>query len=192
MSSEGAGSSSVAAPEAESGGMSVPKAEFIDDVAAFLEGKDADRILSQLQENLRTYRMIQEDLVQKRVRTLTKLPELQRAVEIVKHLIEKQESGEATVTDFQLAEGVYAKAKITGAKTVNLWLGAGVMLEYGLEEALTLLQENEANCRANLKTNEESTAYIKDSITTTEVSMSRIYNHDLERRRKAKDSGRSS
>ncbi len=172
--------------------MTVPKAEFIEDVATFLEGKDTDRILAQLQENLRTYRMIQEDLVQKRVRTLTKLPELQRAVEIVKHLIEKQESGEVTVTDFQLAEGVYAKAKIAGAKTVNLWLGAGVMLEYGLEEALTLLQENEANCRANLKTNEESTAYIKDSITTTEVSISRIYNHDLERRRKAKESGGNS
>ncbi|KAG2430650.1 hypothetical protein HYH02_013648 [Chlamydomonas schloesseri] len=191
MSSEGAGSSSGPSPS-ESGGMTVPKAEFIEDVASFLQDKDADRILAQLQENLRTYRMIQEDLVQKRVRTLTKLPELQRAVEIVKHLIEKQESGEATITDFQLAEGVYAKAKIAGAKTVNLWLGAGVMLEYGLEEALTLLQENEANCRANLKTNEESTAYIKDSITTTEVSISRIYNHDLERRRKVKESGGNS
>ncbi|GLC45003.1 hypothetical protein PLESTB_001744700 [Pleodorina starrii] len=184
MSSDGAGPS---APAEQS--MSIPRAEFIEDVAKFMEDKDADKVLGQLNENIRTYRMIQGDLEQKRMRTMTKLPELRRAVEIVKQLIEKQEAGDEVVTDFMLAEGAYAKAKIKGAKTVNLWLGAGVMLEYPLEEASLLLQENEANCRANLKTNEESLAFIKDSITTTEVSIARIYNYDLERRRKTKEEG---
>ncbi|KXZ52185.1 hypothetical protein GPECTOR_10g815 [Gonium pectorale] len=184
MSSEGAGPSSAAEQ-----GVTVPKAEFIENVAEFMEGKDADRVLAQLQENIRTYRMIQEDLVQKRMRTLTKLPELRRAVEIVKQLIEKEGGSDEVTADFQLAEGVYAKGKIKGATTVNLWLGADVMLEYPLEEARTLLEENEANCRANLKTNEESMAYIKDSITTTEVSIARIYNYDIERRRKEKEQG---
>jgi prefoldin subunit 5 len=184
MSSAGAGPSAPADQ-----GVPVPKAEFIEDVAKFMEDKDADKILSQLQENIRTYRMIQEDLMHKRARTLTKLPELRRAVEIVKQLIEKQESEEEVTVDFMLTEGAYAKAKIRGAKTVNLWLGAGVMLEYPLEEAHVLLEENEANCRANLKTNEESMAFIKDSVTTTEVSVARIYNYDLERRRKIKEEG---
>ncbi|KAG2500103.1 hypothetical protein HYH03_001686 [Edaphochlamys debaryana] len=186
----GPSSSSPAAPEQS--GVPVPKAEFIEDVAAFLADKDADKVLAQLQDNLRTYRMIQDDLAQKRGRTMQKLPELRRAVEIVKELIERESAGEATTTDFLLAEGVYAKAKIKGAKTVNLWLGADVMLEYPLEEAATLLAENESNCRANLKTNEESLAFIKDSITTTEVSIARVYNFDLERRRKHKDAGGSS
>ncbi|GIL77873.1 hypothetical protein Vretimale_6513 [Volvox reticuliferus] len=184
MSSGGAGPSAAADQ-----GVPVPKAEFIEDVAKFMEDKDADKVLAQLQENIRTYRMIQEDLMQRRVRTMTKLPELRRAVDIVKQLIEKQEEGEEVITDFMLAEGAYAKAKIKGAKSVNLWLGAGVMLEYPLEEAHALLEENEANCRANLKTNEDSMALIKDSITTTEVSVARIYNYDLERRRKIKEEG---
>ncbi|GIL50049.1 hypothetical protein Vafri_6355 [Volvox africanus] len=183
--SSGGASPSTAADQ----GVPVPKAEFIDDVAKFMEDKDADKVLAQLQENIRTYRMIQEDLMQRRVRTMTKLPELRRAVDIVKQLIEKQESGDEVITDFMLAEGAYAKAKIKGAKSVNLWLGAGVMLEYPLEEARTLLEENEANCRANLKTNEDSMALIKDSITTTEVSVARIYNYDLERRRRIKEEG---
>lgn len=170
-------------------GVPVPKAEFIEDVAEFMEHKDSDKVLAQLHENIRTYRMIQEDLMHRRMRTSTKLPELRRAVDIVKQLIEKQSNAEEVITDFMLAEGAYAKAKIRGAKTVNLWLGAGVMLEYPLEEALVLLEENEANCRANLKTNEESMALIKDSITTTEVSIARIYNYDLERRRKMKEEG---
>ncbi|PNH02910.1 putative prefoldin subunit 3 [Tetrabaena socialis] len=188
MSSEAA-DTAVAAPE---GGVEVPKAEFIDDVAEFLKDKDTDRVLAQLQENMRTYRMVQEDLLQRRVRTLNKLPELKRAVEIVKQLIERQSTGEDTTADFMLAEGVYSKAKITDAKSVNLWLGADVMLEYPLEEARTLLEENEANCRANLKTNEESVSYIKDSMTTTEVAIARIYNFDVERRRKQKEAGGSS
>ncbi len=169
--------------------MVVPKAEFIENVDQYLEGKDVDKVLAQLQENLRTYRMIEQDLLQKRVRSLSKLPELQRAIDIVKQLLDKQASGESTTTDFMLAEGVYAKAKIDGAKTVNLWLGAGVMLEYPLDEALSLLEENQSNCRANLKTNEENMAYMKDSITVTEVSIARIYNADLERRRKQKEEG---
>lgn len=37
--------------------------------------------------------------------------------------------------DYELAEGVYAKSKLTGARTVNLWLGAGIMAEYSLQEA---------------------------------------------------------
>ncbi|EFJ53154.1 hypothetical protein VOLCADRAFT_78822 [Volvox carteri f. nagariensis] len=184
MSSGGAGPSAPADQ-----GVPVPKAEFIEDVAKFMEDKDADKILAQLHENIRTYRMIQEDLSQRRTRTITKLPELRRAVDIVRQLIEKQSTSDEVVADFMLAEGAYAKAKIKGAKTVNLWLGAGVMLEYPLAEARALLEENEANCRANLKTNEESMALIQDSITTTEVSIARIYNYDLERRRKMKEEG---
>ncbi len=43
------------------------------------------------------------------------------------------------VVDYQLADNVYAKARIKPVETVNLWLGANVMLEYGLDEAVELL-----------------------------------------------------
>ena len=41
--------------------------------------------------------------------------------------------------DFSLSEQAYAKATIRKVKTVNLWLGAQVMLEYELDEAKDLL-----------------------------------------------------
>ena len=130
----------AAAEPADVGTITIPKAEFIEDVAAFMDGKDADKVILQLQENVRTYRLLQDDLAQKRARTMQKLPELRRAIEIVEQLTEKKEAGEPTMTDFHIAEGVYAKARIPKAETVNLWLGADVMLEYPLEEALTLLK----------------------------------------------------
>jgi prefoldin subunit 5 len=141
----------AAAAEAAEGTITIPKAEFLDDVPAFMEGKDADKVISQLQENVRTYRMLQDDLAQKRGRTMQKLPELRRAIEIVEQLIEKKAAGEPTVTDFVISEGVYAKARIPKAETVNLWLGADVMLEYPLEEALTLLKVRAAAGRHRYK-----------------------------------------
>ena len=170
-------------------GQTIPKVEFIEDVAAYLEGKDSDRIIEKLRDDLATLRMVERDLLQKRIRLGAKLPEIQRALEIVKELIDKQAAGQEVVSDFLLAEGVYAKGCIKGVKTVNLWLGANVMLEYTLEEARELLATNFSNCKANLKTNEEDLAYMKDSITTLEVSVARCFNYDVERRRKAKDAG---
>lgn len=44
-----------------------------------------------------------------------------------------------TVLDFALSEQAYARARLSGVEAVNLWLGAGVMLEYSLGDAQALL-----------------------------------------------------
>ena len=41
--------------------------------------------------------------------------------------------------DFSLSDSVYARARLADVQAVNLWLGAGVMLEYSLEDAQSLL-----------------------------------------------------
>ncbi len=46
--------------------------------------------------------------------------------------------------DFELTEEVFVKAKVEPVDAVNLWLGANVMLEYTLEDALHLLVSNPA------------------------------------------------
>lgn len=43
------------------------------------------------------------------------------------------------LVDFAISDQAYAKAKIPVTDSVNLWLGANVMLEYPLEEARALL-----------------------------------------------------
>ena len=44
-----------------------------------------------------------------------------------------------TTVDFSLSDQVYARAKLSNVESVGLWLGAGVMVEYALEEAKELL-----------------------------------------------------
>jgi len=75
--------------------------------------------------------------VQRKARLLVKQPEIQKALDIVTLLREREQQGDAApvAMDYELAESVYAKARVGGVKTVNLWLGAGVMAEYPLQEA---------------------------------------------------------
>jgi hypothetical protein len=122
--------------------------------------------------------------------------------------------------DFSLADQVYARARVADVASVNLWLGAGVMLEYTLEAAqellvsggaarracgarasppcalgLTLLlllprcraQERQLEgCRAQLEVAQADHDYVKDQTTTMEVSIARVYNYDIVRRREGK------
>ena len=83
-----------------------------------------------------------------------------------------------------------------------LWLGANVMLEYDATEARTLLTNNKENAVKSLEDVREQLgkifkktiillsidqflAFLQDQMTTTEVSMARVYNWDVNRRKAA-------
>jgi len=60
------------------------------------------------------------------------------------------------------------------------------MLEYGLEDAESLLSKNWSNAVKNLSQVEHDLDFLRNQGTTTEVTMARIYNWDVKRRRAAK------
>jgi prefoldin subunit 5 len=74
-----------------------------------------------------------------------------------------------TVLDFSLSDQVYARARVADVEAVNLWLGAGVMLEYSLADAQALLERQLAGCKQQLEVVQWEHEYIKDQLTTTEV-----------------------
>jgi prefoldin subunit 5 len=74
-----------------------------------------------------------------------------------------------TVLDFSLSDQVYARARVADVESVNLWLGAGVMLEYPLPEARALLERQLTGCKQQLEVVQWEHEYIKDQLTTTEV-----------------------
>lgn len=57
------------------------------------------------------------------------------------------------------------------------------MLEYGTPEATELLSGNLKTAEANLLIIQQELDTLKDALTTTEVNMARVYNHDVQRRR---------
>jgi hypothetical protein len=63
------------------------------------------------------------------------------------------------------------------------------MLTYPVSEALQLLTEKLSTAKANLKNCYEDLDYLREQITTMEVSIARVYNWDVGRRRKEKENG---
>jgi len=124
--------------------------------------------------------MIESRLQQERLRLSAKMPDLARSLDMIELLINKSDG---LKVDFEITDHVYAKASVEGAESVMLWLGANVMLEYPLEEARALLAEQKDKCAALIEDARTKTQWIKDQITTTEVTLARIFNWDVEQRR---------
>ena len=92
---------------------------------------------------------------------MAKIPEIERALEIISFLESKQE--EDFTVDYMLSDTVWSKAKVQkGTKTVNLWLGANTLVEFPYIEAKVLLTKNLENAKGNLKAFEDDINFLKD------------------------------
>jgi prefoldin subunit 5 len=173
----------MALPESNPRG--IPRSPFIDNIEEFLRDRDADSVLKKLQEQYSKYKFMESQLSQKKILIKSKLPDIKRTLESVNFMIAKKQN--TITTHFQLSDGVYASASINDPSTVCLWLGANVMVEYTFEEAVALLSRNYEGATAQLRTIIEDLDFLKDQITTTEVNVARVYNHDVKLRRSKKD-----
>lgn len=114
-----------------------------------------------------------------------KIPDISNALQALHHLM--RSSGDSVSCHFELADSVYANAKIEKENKVLLWLGANVMLEYNYEEADALLSKNLTNAQVNLASLEEDLAFLKDQITISEVNIARIHNYNVQLKKEARD-----
>lgn len=115
---------------------------------------------------------MESNLVAKRRRLKTQIPDIVSSLAMIEKLKEKKE----TETQFLLSDQVYAKATIPPTDKVCLWLGANVMLEYSLQDAEALLQKNKTNAQKNLGEIAFDLDFLRDQMTITEVAMARLYN----------------
>eukprot|EP01011_Urceolus_sp_BLP5_P000496 TRINITY_DN1443_c0_g1_i1.p1 TRINITY_DN1443_c0_g1~~TRINITY_DN1443_c0_g1_i1.p1 ORF type:complete len:191 (-),score=26.46 TRINITY_DN1443_c0_g1_i1:205-777(-) len=175
-------------------GRGIPRAPFVEDVGAFLKQKDVspDSALKILREQYSKYKLMDYKLGQNKSSLKVKVPEIKKTLEMVQHLKAKMEADEVLETYFGLSETVFANAVIKdNPKTVGLWLGANVMVEYSFDEAITLLQSNLKTATHNLAQTLEDLAWLRDQLTVTEVNISRVYNYDVKLRRKSKEAEKS-
>lgn len=94
-----------------------------------------------------------------------------------------QERNESTQTHFELNDTLYAHAEIEPVDTVNLWLGANIMLAYPLDEAVELLKRNLSGAEKTLEAIMADMDFLRDQLTVCEVNTARLHNFDVKRRR---------
>ncbi|KAJ1954602.1 hypothetical protein IWQ62_005720 [Dispira parvispora] len=165
----------------------IPQAPFIDNVEAYLkQNESAEITLKKFAETLSKYRFMENNMLQRKHSLETKIPEIEKTLAMVEHLISKQGTGEPIHTRFELHDTCYAKARIDSTDQVYLWLGANVMLEYTLEEAHTLLKDKLATARSTLTTTTDDVEFLREQVTTMEVNTARVYNWDVKQRQQAR------
>lgn len=168
----------------------IPEAPFVEDVDAFMDlsenASNVEAVLKKLDEQHGKYKFMELNLLQKRKRLKSQIPDIKSSLDIVQHMTAKKESPNPINSHFLLSDQVYAKANIPPTDKVCLWLGANVMLEYTLEDAVALLSKNLETATRNLTQLEDDLDFLRDQFTTTEVNMARVYNWDVKRRQAAK------
>jgi len=168
----------------------IPVATFIEDIDGFMKKEgSAEAALEKLQRLYQAFKFIEQRLSQKKRKLKIKLPEIQKTHAALVAMEEQAQTGEPLISHYELAQSVYAKAKINVHENdkVCLWLGANVMLEYPRKEAIELLTQQVSDCKTALATTIDDMGFLRDQVTTTEVNMARVFNWDVKDRRDKKE-----
>ncbi|KAF5399194.1 VHL binding protein 1 [Paragonimus heterotremus] len=161
----------------------IPKAVFMEDVDAYLKANNFSTLMEagrSFEELYQKYKMIEQALLQRKLRLLQQLPDIQKTLAVVRQLQKK--SSDLDVT-FEVSNQLFARAHIPKADRVGLWLGANVMLEYDLDEAVKILIENEESAKHSLSDVDRTLEFLKEQTTTVEVNLARLHNLSVKRGR---------
>ncbi|CAK7891691.1 prefoldin subunit 3 [[Candida] anglica] len=171
----------------------IPEAPFIDKVENFIKNpeSDFDKVMQAFQDRLQQYKYMELSKRQQLGNLKVKIPDIEKNLEIISHIQERKENDveddEENVieTNYEINDTLYTKATIDveNLNSVYLWLGAEVMLEYPIDEAISLLEERLQNNKESLAIVKEDLEFLKENITTMEVNTARLYNWDVERRK---------
>ncbi|GAM20770.1 hypothetical protein SAMD00019534_039450, partial [Acytostelium subglobosum LB1] len=162
----------------------IPAVSFIDNVEEYMKGKEMEDVFKILQEGHNKYKYFESKLTNNVSILTNRAKQLDETIDIVNKLESKQD--DTFSMNYELSEGVYSSAEVSKPKSVYLWLGANVMLEYSFDEAKQVLSNNKKSVDKQLRDTVQDLGFIKDQITTTDVNISRVYNYDVLQRRKAK------
>jgi len=162
----------------------IPEAFFVEDVAKLMTTRktDAKTLLEECDNMYQQYKRMEGQLALRQRKLQSQVVEIKSSIGMLEHL-DNADATQTLSTDFRLNDALFVKATIPQTDKVALWLGANVMLEYDTKEALELLRKNYESAKENISAIKVDMDYLRDQITTVEVNMARIYNHDVSQRR---------
>jgi len=182
-------SDTLTPPEGQNSFSGIPEAQFVEDVDSYMKGEDsAEDKLKFLDDRHQKYKFMETNLTARKRRLKSQVPDISSSLILINKLRAKRDATEDMDSNFLLSDSVYASAKIPPTDKVCLWLGANVMLEYSLDDAEELLTKNKESAEKNIREIAFDLAYLRDQMTITEVTMARLYNWDVKRRKGKKES----
>ena len=147
--------------------------------------------MNQFQERLQQYKYMQQSKEVSAAGYRSKIPDIKKSLDMVLYLSSKKDTKESIETNFELNDTLYTRAEIPPTSLVFLWLGADIMLEYPVDEAIGLLTEKLNTAKKNLQICEEDMQFLRENITTMEVNTARLYNWDVQKRKATQPNNKS-
>lgn len=167
----------------------IPVAPFVDKIEDYVTSREqVEPTLKQFQKLIAKYQFMEINFQRHVAGLLEKIPEMDKTLQILRLLESRKENKDPFETYFELNDTLYAKALIPSTDKADIWLGANVMIEYPISEAIEFLMSKMTSAKASLKQYEEDLEFIRENITTLEVNIARIYNWDVMQRRMEKSS----
>ena len=91
----------------------IPKAEFIEDLTAYMKKEGtAEVVIEKLQRMYQALKFIEQKLTQRKAKLKSKIPEIENTFGALKQMQAQAEVGEPLTAHYELAQSVYAKAKV--------------------------------------------------------------------------------
>jgi hypothetical protein len=91
----------------------IPTAEFIEDLSAYMSKEGtAEAVIEKLQRVYSALKFIEQKLVQRKAKLKAKIPEIEATYGALKQMRSQAELGEPLIAHYELAQSVFAKAKV--------------------------------------------------------------------------------
>ena len=91
----------------------IPTAEFIEDLSAYMSKEGtAEAVIEKLQRMYSALKFIEQKLVQRKAKLKAKIPEIEATYGALKQMRSQAELGEPLIAHYELAQSVFAKAKV--------------------------------------------------------------------------------
>ncbi|KAL7715804.1 Prefoldin subunit 3 [Entamoeba marina] len=145
----------------------------IEDVPAYVKEKGGiEQAVKSFEDTYKNLKFFENVVEQRKESMANKIAETESTLKYVNLLESKTDS--SVETKFEISSGLYLPVKINKPKTVNLWIGANVMLEYSFEDAKTMLNENLSKARENISKLDIDTEHLTNEIKKMEALISKV------------------
>uniref|UniRef100_A0A1I8A4C5 Prefoldin subunit 3 n=1 Tax=Steinernema glaseri TaxID=37863 RepID=A0A1I8A4C5_9BILA len=163
--------------------MNVPQIVALENVEEYVkECENYSKASAKVENDYRTTKMVQSNLMSVRERIIQNLPDLQNNLKMLEVLKERQDNDKPFSTSFLLSDQVYTDAHVEKVENVYLWLGAGVMAEFPIDKATAFIKGKISELNTKATDLAEELEIVKQRLTTCEVNMANIYNFGVRMR----------
>mmetsp|Transcript_28378 Transcript_28378/g.46618 ORF Transcript_28378/g.46618 Transcript_28378/m.46618 type:complete len:237 (+) Transcript_28378:48-758(+) len=155
----------------------IPRAAHLPNPYDVIYKNQQEQYLKEVEDVLGKYRLMESQLVKQKVGKIDQQKEMKKNVEACRYLQQKRDNDDSEIqTQFEVSDQLYSYGSIKEYENVAIWLGADVMMEFPIDEAIEFLQRRIQMSDERITALQTDIDFTRKQINTVEVNRSRVYN----------------